>query len=179
MLVQLRNGFDNEARRVILECTVCAINDLIMLPFLLIVCSPLGMVFGRDRPLWRNFSCCRTETIQDNNSDSDTGLRSAAQPPQEYNLEGDLSRLPPGKLDMTTRSWYFLIVRQFALLVLDLLVLPFTCIVFCTHHMWDHIWHNLLGGYFAHGPVSSVVYETAHLSTRLKPITTKDSAARH
>ena len=58
MIEQLRNGFDNKVRATIIMCTRNAITDILTLPFLLVVLSPLGMVSGRDKPLWRNMSCC-------------------------------------------------------------------------------------------------------------------------
>ena len=154
MLTQLRNGFDNEARRIIFYCATCAIGDMIILPFLLVACSPLGMIFGRDKPLRRNFPDCAKNINGGNKNHSPTETSTAAaaaaaaaaataaaattavadQPPLKYDLEGDLSRWPKGKLDMSPVRWYWLVLRQFCLIMLDLAVLPFTCIVFCTHH---------------------------------------------
>jgi hypothetical protein len=168
VLLALRRGFNNKARMAILYAVFLVITDIFLLPFLLVVLSPLGWIFQRARPLSRQLcrrasayelqestatreqiatatiarsSSDRTDIVQLANTNSNLEIGAHSNSSDNNNNRGITSSEIAVALDikMKTSEWYALILRQFFLLLADILLLPCTIVVFVTRWRWHSL----------------------------------------
>ena len=206
----LRQGFNNEARKAILYAVWLVFTDIMLLPLLLVVLSPLGWMFQRAKPLSRQLCHRATGTLaqqqqqqeeqqqrqQQQQEEKEEAFsltierrterpRMKQEPPrmlefEENEFEEDedaqsitlaqqlhheakqdeearnrrslatrdlhFSATPIDQvvvaleiLSMDTVEWHCLIIRQFLLLLLDVIVLPCTVIVYLARWRWNDL----------------------------------------
>ena len=168
LLLALRKGFDNQARLAILFAVFLVITDILLLPPLLVVLT-IGWIFQRATPLSRQLCRRASATgLEESLASSSTTSRMAtatlARSPSDradiVQLNNSTSAMESGsstgssgatatatvtqvsvalEIKMETSEWYCLILRQFAFVLLDILVLPFTIIVFITRWRWHRM----------------------------------------
>jgi hypothetical protein len=159
VLLALRQGFNNKARRAILFAVWLVFTDILLLPPLLIVLCPYGWIFQRAKPLYRQL-CRRAASM-----DPQLGSVAIARSPSDrsditqvvsVHTNGSVSGGSGGsggrggrggsfnveqvavalKARMESHEWHGLILRQFFLLLLDTLVFPCTFVVYTTRWRW-------------------------------------------
>ena len=150
----LRQGFNNEARKAILYAVWLVFTDIMLLPLLLVVLSPLGWMFQRAKPLSRQLCHRATGTLaQQQQQQEEQQQRQQQQQEEKEDAQamrdlhtGRWSRGPMDQvvvaleiLSMDTVEWHCLIIRQFLLLLLDVIVLPCTVIVYLARWRWNDL----------------------------------------